>query len=68
MYVIWSFEHDQWWGANNSGYTDELSKAGRYSALEAGEIVTCSVMGEEVAIEEHTAQINGKPTVKGLWS
>jgi len=67
-YVIWSFEHGQWWGPGHCGYTDYLSEAGRYTAREAGEIVTNSVMGEEVTIHQRTAEINGAPTVKGLWN
>ena len=66
-YVIWSFEHDQWWGPNHSGYTPDLSAAGRYYAPEAGAIVTGSVMGEEVAIHVKTAELYGRPTVSSLW-
>lgn len=66
-YVIWSFEHNQWWGPDHSGYTPVLSMAGRYDAREAGEIVTNSVMGEEVALLEQTAALNGAPTVRSLW-
>jgi hypothetical protein len=66
-YVIWSFEHDQWWGPGHAGYTPNLEAAGRYTALEAGEIVTASVMGEEVALLYETAQMYGRPTVRGLW-
>lgn len=66
-YVVWSFEHRQWWKPYHSGYTPFLREAGRYYADEAGAIVTESVMCEEVAILEETAQINGPPTVRGLW-
>lgn len=66
-YVIWSFEHRQWWGPDHSGYTDQLGNAGRYDAAEAGRIVTNSVLGEEVAILEQTAALNGAPTVESLW-
>ena len=34
-YVIWSIEHQSWWGPNRSGYTDLLSLAGRYTAEDA---------------------------------
>lgn len=68
QYVVWSFEHRQWWRANHSGYTPYLADAGRYSAEEAGAIVTQSVMGEEVALLLQTAEMNGAPTVRGLWA
>lgn len=67
QYVIWSFEHRQWWGPHHCGYTPHLFAAGRYDAVEAGEIVTQSVMGEEVALLEQTAAMNGAPTVRSLW-
>lgn len=67
-YVIWSFEHHAWWGPGQAGYTWTLARAGRYSAVEAGEIVTNSVLGEEVAILVQVAERNGPPTVQGLWS
>jgi hypothetical protein len=39
VYVIWSFEHDAWWGPARWGYTPDLANAGRYSQHEAAEIV-----------------------------
>jgi hypothetical protein len=38
-YVIWSFEHDAWWGPGRMGYTADLMHAGRYSKSEADAIV-----------------------------
>lgn len=38
-YVVWSFEHDAWWGPRHTGYTPDLAKAGRYSKAEAVKIV-----------------------------
>lgn len=66
-FVIWSFEHEAWWGPDHAGYTPDLDRAGRYSAREAGEIVTDSILGDEVAIEASVARRKGPPTVKGLW-
>lgn len=66
-YVLWSFEHHAWWGPDFVGYTEDLRQAGRYSAEEAGRIVTNSILGEEVALHERTAELNGRPTVKSLW-
>lgn len=39
-YLIWSFEHYAWWGHNGSGYTNNRSKAGVYSAEAAHKIVS----------------------------
>jgi len=61
-YVIWSYEHNAWWAPNHSGYTTELQQAGRYSAEEAGAIVTNSIWLEEIAILEKLAEANGAPT------
>jgi hypothetical protein len=30
-YLIWSIEHDGWWGPGESGYVKRVSEAGRYS-------------------------------------
>jgi hypothetical protein len=30
-YLIWSNEHDGWWGPGERGYTRTLSRAGHYS-------------------------------------
>ena len=38
-FLIWSFEHQAWWGPHRIGYTLNLYAAGRYSAGEADEIV-----------------------------
>lgn len=67
LYVIWSFEHRAWWGVNHCGYVENFADAGRYSAIEAGAIVTNSVMGEEVALCVGIVERNGAPTVKSLW-
>jgi hypothetical protein len=38
LYLIWSNEHNAWWGPGRIGYTTEPSKAGRYSLAEASQI------------------------------
>lgn len=52
-YLIWSHEHNAWWGPNQSGYTTDVEQAGRYSFDEAAEI-TMDVLppGVEVAVGE----------------
>lgn len=37
-YLIWSYEHDAWWGPGKCGYTRDETKAGRYQEAEAKEI------------------------------
>lgn len=34
-YLIWSNEHDAWWGPDGWGYTRTLAGAGRYSREDA---------------------------------
>ena len=60
-YVIWSFDHQAWWRPNRQGYTTKLAEAGRYSAEEAGQIVTDSIFLDEVAILEKLATSQGEP-------
>ena len=60
-YLVWSFEHDAWWGPNHCGYTNDIDKAGRYTAQEAGSIHTNSIFLDEVAILESLALEHGHP-------
>lgn len=34
-YLIWSHEHSAWWGPGGCGYTQSLTKAGRYTQSDA---------------------------------
>lgn len=34
-YVIWSNEHNAWWGANHMGYYQSVENAGSYTLEEA---------------------------------
>lgn len=34
-YLIWSNEHDAWWGPNERGYTRNLHAAGQYTREDA---------------------------------
>jgi len=60
-YLIWSYEHNSWWASNHRGYTEKIEEAGQYSAQEAGDIVTSSIMMEEIAVPEFWAQRYGIP-------
>jgi hypothetical protein len=40
LWVVWSFEHEAWWGPGRFGYVTELALAGRYSKAEALDIET----------------------------
>jgi hypothetical protein len=61
MYLIWSFEHHAWWRPERQGYTDNMADAGRYTAREAGEIVTASIWNDEVAVPVTRASCDGPP-------
>ena len=36
--LVWSFEHNAWWGSNHIGYTNYKALAGIYEREEAEEI------------------------------
>jgi hypothetical protein len=38
LYLIWSNEHNAWWGPGRMGYVIEPSLAGRYTLKEATQI------------------------------
>lgn len=44
-YLIWSPEHSGWWKPDECGYTNRLSKAGRYTKAQAIEISTKAIPG-----------------------
>lgn len=55
-YVIWSHEHNKWWAANSSGYTDDLAQAGRYGFRFAADIALNTLPpGMEIAVREEVA-------------
>ncbi len=60
-YVVWSFEHEAWWGPDHCGYTRELQEAGRYTLEEAGDIVAKSIMLDELTMLECVAKDRGPP-------
>jgi hypothetical protein len=44
-YLIYSVEHDAWWGSGGSGYVLSLALAGTYSRAEALDICTRAIPG-----------------------
>jgi hypothetical protein len=38
-FLIWSIEHQAWWGPARRGYTEDPHAAGRYSYQEAHDIL-----------------------------
>lgn len=44
-WLIYSREHNAWWRANASGYTNEIANAGRYSKVDAEQ--KCGVRDEQ---------------------
>ena len=66
-FVVWSHEHQMWWGPNHAGYTPDLNKAGRYTRREAGDIATnCFPPGIEVPVDERMAIRHGNACVWGI--
>lgn len=51
MFYIWSNRRRQWWGAERSGYTDHIKKAGQYDQEEAGQIAVMGLPGANIAVE-----------------
>jgi hypothetical protein len=37
-WLVWSHQHGAWWGPRRIGYTHDLAKAGRYTAMDAAGI------------------------------
>ena len=62
LFVIWSWEHQAWWGPSHSGYTEQLAQAGRYTFDEAADITVGHIpAGEEIAVLLAEAEQRGKP-------
>jgi hypothetical protein len=45
-YLIWSTEHDGWWGPGGLGYVRHVGEAGRYTREEALEICRNALPGQ----------------------
>ena len=44
-YLIWSHEHGAWWAPNQYGYVRDITKAGRYSRIDALHICVDAMTG-----------------------
>jgi hypothetical protein len=51
QWLIWSHEHEAWWGQNENGYTKDRAEAGRYPFARAREICESANRGKK-QIEE----------------
>jgi hypothetical protein len=45
IYLIWSAEHQAWWGPGECGYVGKVSEAGRYRYGKALDIATKAIPG-----------------------
>ena len=45
QYLIWSVEHEAWWGPERSGYYGSIASAGRYTREEALRICISAMPG-----------------------
>ena len=62
--LIWSYEHNAWWGAQSIGYTRDLLRSGVYDRAEATDICRRAniagpfrVPGVNAAIREVDAEL-----------
>ena len=61
-YLIWSEEHRAWWRPGSMGYTNQMTKSGRYTAELAAVIVRNANIGGQfnecmVPIDQHISAI-----------
>lgn len=35
LFLVWSQKHGMWWGPGGCGYTNDMTKAGRYNERQA---------------------------------
>lgn len=52
LYLIWAMDHDAWWAPNAAGYTQDITKAGRYTAKEVAEIVARDIEHEQIVVHD----------------
>lgn len=59
--LIWSYEHDAWWGPDERGYVRDVESAGRYTPERAADICA-RAFPNELMIPEWWAEKHGKPS------
>jgi hypothetical protein len=64
-WVVWSFEHQAWWGPGHFGYVTDLALAGRYTEGDARNIETQAnayrLHRHEHAMRLEEAELYGPP-------
>ena len=66
-FLIWSHEHNLWWGRNERGYVAEVDQAGRYDKATAVALTLYHIpAGEEVAVLLSSALTHGRGAVWGI--
>jgi len=50
VYLVWSAEHEAWWGPGGCGYVRRIAEAGRYSHEQALTICTNAIPGTSTRI------------------
>lgn len=60
-FLIWSYEHEAWWQPMSSGYTEDITKAGVYTAQDLAD--TCiDGYPSSLLIPQEMARLCGSPT------
>jgi hypothetical protein len=66
QYLIWSNEHEAWWGPGECGYVTVISKAGRYSREGAEAICRrANIVQRHLGIEPHEVLVLAPEEVEG---
>jgi hypothetical protein len=60
-YLLWSFEHQDWWAPARNGYAHTVATAGRYTAEETADILANDVMRRHFPVAENDARDDSWP-------
>lgn len=58
VYLIWSVEHQKWWGPRGTGYAGSISEAGRYSHRQAIDLCLAAIPGSRGVLPELPVNAN----------